>query len=120
MTRPVTPAVLYSYTCDHGKEGILASGSILKPNMRGDGLVWLTDLPVADRAALGLTSYILRCDRTRWRFTVDSRQPGITAWVDWCRAHRITRQLRERYEGTYGARPLHWWVSDRPVEGRLS
>lgn len=105
--------------------GILDAGDgklsgLINPNAMGDRLVWLTDLPVADRGALGLTSYILKCDRTAFRFTVDADQPGITAWVDWCRAHRITRELRDRYEGTYGARPLHWWVSDQPVIGRLS
>lgn len=89
---------------------ILADGW-LRPGP--SGLVWLTDLDQPDRQALGLTSFILDCDRTEHRFVL----PGDSGerWVDWCRRVRLPRARRDLLEMADGAQPLRWWVSERPI-----
>lgn len=112
--------ILYHYTCDHGMKGIRRYNGVIRPNPSFvPSLVWLTDLDVPDRLALGLTSVILDCDRTQHQFRVDGSQPGIEPWTSWCRETGRTRQFRERFEGTPGARPGHWWVSTLAVVGEL-
>jgi hypothetical protein len=65
---------LYHYCCSHSLEGIRKDG-FLRPWRQvalGDvPLVWLTDLEVPDRKALGLTSDLLDCDRLEHRVVVD-------------------------------------------------
>lgn len=102
---------LYHYTCAHSAPGI-AKDRWLRPNphplMPGAGpLVHLTDLDQPNRHGLGLTSRILRCDRTQFRVTV------VTAdAVHWpVFARTIPRSVREELEGVPGALPMHWWVA---------
>lgn len=102
--------VLYHYTChDHGEIGIRESG-LIKPGR--DGLVWMTDLDVPVREALGLTSYSLRCDRTAVRFEVTDN--GYTQ--PWVRARRgLDPRFVADLEAAPGIMLMHWWVSGRPV-----
>ena len=65
---------LYYYTCDHGRQLIGMRGK-LKPHQHPllsewRPLVWLTDLKEPDAGALGLTSLMLDCDRTAWRYRI--------------------------------------------------
>jgi hypothetical protein len=72
-------------------------------------LVWLTDLDVALRDALGLTSQTLTCDRTRHRYRVIDVD-GCAPYI----GHPLRSELRalEQFDGV---RPKHWWLSMRPV-----
>lgn len=110
--------ILYHYTCRHSAEGIERDGFLSphpQPVLAGLCLVWLTDLDHPDRAALGLTSYSLECDRTEFRVTA-----GTSVAVPWpayrraCGLGRAARAL----ETAPGALPMHWWVvaGRAPVE----
>jgi hypothetical protein len=78
-----------------------------------DRLVWLTDLPTPWREELGLTSLILKCDRTTHRFTVDVPAAAVLPWAVYARQRRIDRRVRDGLED--GALPMHWWVSLNPL-----
>jgi hypothetical protein len=104
---------LYHYCCSHSLKGIRRDG-FLKPHRQvalGDvELVWLTDLEVPDRLALGLTSRRLHCDRTKHRVEVDAEA------IHWPRyARQLPLELRRPLELATGARPMHWYVSEHSV-----
>lgn len=105
--------VLYHFTCDDGARGVRRD-RCLRPNPNTQpGLppvVWLTDLDVPDRAALGLTSNVLGCDRTRWRVTVDC---DAEPWPVFARG--LSFASRRGLEFAAGALPMHWWVTRGPV-----
>lgn len=108
---------LFHYTCSHARSKILLDG-ILKPNERGyRQLLWLTDLAVPSVQGLGLTSFMLRCDRTQWRVSVESEI--ATPWTKWAHDHKVEWQIREVLDGTPGAMPLHWWVSEVDIPIRV-
>lgn len=114
---------LYHYTCDHGRQGIGDTGVLVSAATqagRDDLLfpalvVWLTDMATPDRNALGLTSNILSCDRTRYRYRVTDATTAIP-WTQYARL--VPRWVREELEGAPGTRPVHWWISltSVPVE----
>jgi hypothetical protein len=109
----------YHYTCEHGYNGITTEGNwLLRPTLSlvlGVPLVWLTDLAIPDRWGLGLSSVILNCDRTTWRFEVWDGFEAAEKWPAWAHRHRLSLDLRDRLEGEPGARPLRWWVAEQPV-----
>jgi len=108
---------LYHYTCSHSRSKILLDG-ILKPNERSyRHLLWLTDLEVPDVRGLGLTSFMLRCDRTEWRVAVETEI--AVPWTRYAHDNRVEWQVREVLEGATGARPLHWWVSEVDIPIRV-
>lgn len=117
MTSTTPTSALYHYTCNHRLNGVIADRALM-PNPHpwiGIPLVWLTDLDVPDRAALGLTAEHLRaCDRTENRVAV-SPIATMRPWIDWARDHGVTSLVRDMIEGG-GARPRHWWVSPVAVE----
>lgn len=100
---------LYHYTCSHGAEGIRKDLCLkgnphpLMPESYGP-LIWLTDLDSPDRQALGLTSRLLRCDRTTHRVTVDTEL--ALHWPEFART--LSRRLRDLLE--QDAKPIHWYV----------
>lgn len=112
MPRTVLPR-LYHYTCEHSAPDILRDGFLEPHGLPGlPPVVWLTDLDAPVVEALGLTSIMLRCDRTAWRFEVDR------ALVDPDMIHRwvgVRRQFPPDYvtglEEADGAMPMHWWLS---------
>lgn len=115
MSTP-TPTHLYHYACAHAAPQIRRSG-VVRPNpMAALQLAWFTDLAVPDRDKLGLTSMMLACDRTEFRFLVAADDDRIVPWPVWCRVQGVGRRARERYEASPGAAPLHWWVAAEPVE----
>jgi hypothetical protein len=125
---------LYHFTCDHahlllGKTGTLLPGCLLNgPDPRHQhrhvevpfqtSLVWATDLRYPNRDALGLTSYLLQCDRTAHRYRLlHDDETGMVPWTD-VRRQMFTRGLGDvvyDLEEAPGVRPRHWWVSSRPV-----
>lgn len=106
---------LYHYTCAHGRAWI---DDLLVPASHQSGraigtpgeYVWLTDLARPQRDALGLTSHILDCDRTEYRYRV-TNMADVLPWTAVRRAWRWAHEL----ESAPGARPRHWWVSAGPV-----
>lgn len=100
---------LWHYTCEHSRSRIGEEGW-LQPF--ASGLVWLTDLDVPVREALGLTSMLLTCDRTTYRYRV--LDPSIG--VPWTKVRRdFPAEHRDELESAPGAMPMHWFVSALPV-----
>lgn len=109
---------LYHYTCSHMAPLIGARGLLVprrQPLLGGWSLVWLTDLDVADRAALGLTSNWIDCDRTEVRYRVVTPDDCVP-WADWARRGHVERSRISAL--TFGCQPAHWWVSEQPVKVR--
>jgi hypothetical protein len=106
---------LYHYTCDHGAERIGPRGTLKPQPLVGSGTagvaVWMTDLDVPFRDALGLTSHILDCDRTAHQYVVHEPR----AVMHWTEARKILpRQYVRALESAPGAMPMHWYVSGVP------
>lgn len=109
---------LYHYTCSHGRDAIGEMG-VLIPNRHPflkRSFVWLTDMEVPDRDALGLTSTILSCDRLEYSYEVI--EESIKQCMPFSRFKKLSNTVVEdlaRY-----AQPSHWWVSTRPITAVLS
>lgn len=117
----MTPPLLFHYTCDHAARSITRRGMLLpqlQPVLRGRRLVWLTDLEVADRAALGLTSRTLSCDRTANRYRVLAAR-DIVSWFEWAEANGIPAFMRRELEAVEDAAPARWFVSETAVLAEL-
>jgi hypothetical protein len=110
---PLTDS-LWHYTCRHRAARIGQRGT-LTPNpqsaLGGIPMVWLTDMDTPDTVGLGLTSTILKCDRTEVRYRVID---GLAIpWCEWADLNHIDRTARS--ELTFGRRHRHWFVSTGPV-----
>jgi hypothetical protein len=103
---------LFHFTCDHSRIKILADLT-LKPSPVGLGLLWLTDLATPSAEELGLTSYMLRCDRLAYVMEVETDQ--ATPWTYWAHSHHVKSDIRFILDGSPGARPGHWWVSETEI-----
>lgn len=114
---------LWHYTCEHGRAGLGNSGTVLPPVMQdrfdprmaalhAPGWAWFTDLAVPQRAALGLTRYVVSCDRIVHRYRVTDTT-DVHRWLDVRR--RMPARWRDDLESEPGARPAHWWVAAGPV-----
>jgi hypothetical protein len=109
--------ILYHFTCRHAAERIEVDGD-LKPHTQvqldGRELVWLTDLDSPTREQLGLTSFILHCDRMEYRATVDcDAQP----WPEYLReALRDVRLAARQLVVVAGVLPMHWYVTAEPTK----
>lgn len=104
---------LYHFTCEHGAERIVQEG-LLRPNpLLKPSVIWLTNLSDAPREWLGLTSIILECDRTQYRFSAEVEEPE--RYVDWAKRVRLSRRVRDAWELAPGALPMHWWISETPL-----
>jgi hypothetical protein len=99
---------LFHYTCRHAAQRIGVRG-VLRPLT---GVIWATDLFPADRDALGLTSFTLKCDRTEvcYRIIEVDRFVAFSAW--W----------RGRLDPSHVSRLTHppavsryWFVSETPA-----
>jgi len=107
---------LWHFTCGHSIAGIEATGQ-LRPNrhpLLEEPLVWLTDLDVPFRDALGLTSLTLRCDRTEHRFAVTDPASAVW-WLSYVTSRGVPRDVYTDLASAPGAMPRHWWVSTEPV-----
>jgi hypothetical protein len=107
----------YHYTCSHSLAKMtpdVYGVRTLEPMSPG-GLLWVTDLEVPIREALGLTSQIINCDRTEYR--LELLDPStVRRWVD------VRRSFRELWdlEMAPGAMPMHWFISTSPERAILS
>jgi hypothetical protein len=108
---PEVPKALYHYTClDHGHPGIYGSG-LIKPG--NDTLVWLTDLDLPMRDAVGLTRVSTGCDRGAARYRVETAGLPIVPWLEFRKG--VPWHLIEFLESFPGVMPRHWFVSARPT-----
>ncbi len=117
---------LYHYTCRDRYAMIRGSGLLRanQPHLRKiPPAVWLTDLETPDRLGLGLTSFMLRCDRTEHRVIVElPGEPPLWHWPRWAHKH-LALGDRDALELNPGVLPMHWWLylADIPLElGRLA
>jgi hypothetical protein len=110
------PTPLFHYTCAHCRPKIMEDGGVIRPGV--DGLVWLTDMPIPNRDALGLTRNFITCDRTEFRFAVLAVE-GVRWWPEFRRGHPEPQWLTwaEWLENAPDVRPAHWYVSALPVKG---
>jgi hypothetical protein len=115
----MTELTLYHYTCRHGRAALGRSGLVLPASQLTTRAVpwpamfaWFTDLAEPDPHALGLTSYLVKCDRTAHRYRVTDATDVAT----WLRvARNLTRAQRDTLELEPGARPLLWYVATTAV-----
>lgn len=109
-----SPTVLYHWTCSHGAEAIRRDGAV-KPHL---GLSWWSDLNQRGRktrAALGLTSLTLKCDRMEYR-CIASDVGLLTPWDVF--ANTANPAFVEGLEMADGSKPEHWWVASEWVPVR--
>jgi hypothetical protein len=105
--------ILYHYTCRHSAYSIELDKFTLRPGL--DGLLWLTDLDAPDRRGLGLTSHILDCDRTRFRFAV----PDPVEAYRWLEVRKEFPPPRVRLlEADPHVLLAHWYVTGTPQAAR--
>jgi hypothetical protein len=105
---------LWHFTCDHHAPSIVAVGALVPrrhpflPALAP--VVWLTEDPDPERAAVGLTMRHIDCDRLAHRFMAISTE-HCQRWAD-VRYHgsRSVVHDLERF-----ARPETWWVATVPV-----
>lgn len=103
------PPGLYHFTCgDHGHAKILETG-LIRPGL--DGLAWFTDDQMATRTAVGLTSYLLACDRMAYRFAA----LDASTCIRWAQHPAARTAWGRALSLTPGAMPGTWWVSESPV-----
>lgn len=108
--------MLYHYCCRHSARLIVKSGllkPLAQPMMSGLPAVWATDMEIPDRDALGLTMFMVKCDRTEERFRVHPDDESLfTHWpVSPLRA--LVRNI-EAFEHE-PLDPVRWWISIRSV-----
>lgn len=109
----MTTPTLWHYTCDHGLLKIGARGW-LKPG--ADSWLWLTDLDVPHRDALGLSSVLIECDRTAHRYRVE---PGHDAHPFVRMQHAFDPVRWQALLDVPGGLVRHWYVSAVPVRATL-
>lgn len=104
---------LFHYTCGHARTKITKDYT-LRPNEHSyGGLLWLTDMAVPDVLGLGLSAFMLRCDRTEFRVTVDTDL--AVPWTTWAHDHHVPLPIRLALDGNMGAMPKRWWVSQAEI-----
>lgn len=117
----MTVPPLWHYTCDHGRAAIGDIGRLVPArSLQPDGapdywtahLVWLTDLAIPDRNALGLTMHLVTCDRMAYRYRVTDTV-DVVPW--WLLRRELPGPMTAEIETAHGSTPMHWWVSTRPV-----
>ena len=106
--------ILFHYTCAHAANKIGRRGLLFpypQPFAPEIGpVVWLSDLAVPDRWALGLTSRYLSCDRTEYRYRVATKLA-----VPYSAMRGLIRpDVRADLEA-FGQAD-RWWVSRHAVE----
>ena len=100
-----------------GKRGKLTP--MHQPMWGGALLTWATDMAVADKEALGLTSVRSPCDRSQFRYRILDTTDFV--WFpDWL--PQAMPRLDPGHVSLLTLPPIdprHWWVSDTPTVVRL-
>lgn len=101
-------------TCDHGKRLIEQDMTLRPLNVSYRGLIWLSDLDRCDPRAIGLTSFMLRCNRMEWICEVDTEV--ALPWTVWAHENKVPLHIRLALDHVDGAQPRNWWVSELPLD----
>lgn len=120
---PTPRPTLWHYTCAHGYARLGVSGHLhaaydLIPEERHGRLmwmasfIWLTDLPTPNSDALGLTRFLIACDRTKYRYRVTD-DSDVFPWMEVRRV--LPRDWLDDVETLTGVRPRHWWLATKPI-----
>lgn len=107
---------LYHYCCSCSRRTITDRG-FLRPHgavLFGVDLVWLTDQDVPNRDGLGLTSYMLKCDRLEYQYVVDVEAEHVEPWVGSSVRDALASDPAF-HEFEDGRQPETWWIARRPV-----
>lgn len=104
------PDSLWHYTCQHGRDRIGYSGTLIPASY---GVIWLTDMEQPDRDALGLTARMLQCDRTQYRYRVIDRENVMH--YPRARGRLVPIVVCEQIESAHGALPMHWYICATPL-----
>jgi hypothetical protein len=112
------PLKYYHWCCSHSAAGIRETGTV-RPHL---GLSWWTDIDTPgrrSRAALGLTSQIIACDRMEYRCEAEpwSGHGPLAAWSDYAR-DRLDAGFIAELESAPGVDPGRWYVAWEPVPVR--
>ncbi|MGW2095801.1 hypothetical protein [Promicromonospora sukumoe] len=117
---------LYHFTTAARAARIAQSGRLLRPHDMSDlgdalksttwgrelaGLIWMTDLDIPHREALGLTSHSIQVDRTEARFRVTGAD--AVSWMVYRR--KASAELVQVLESAPGVMPMHWFVATQPI-----
>lgn len=112
----------YHRTCRHAAEGIDSHGGILQPTpqplLGRVPMLWFTTIASASRAALGLSSLTLACDRMERLYRViPADEHLLIRWGDLKMAPQFEAYLPavRRLEAVRGTRPGLWLVALDPV-----
>jgi hypothetical protein len=115
---------LYHYTCSHGHAALGEGHAFVKSIAQLKGpmgvrywtgeFAWFTDMATPERDALGLTSRVLTCDRTRHRYRITDDR-SVFRWLHPMIRSGLDREWIDELESAPGARPRHWFVAVRPV-----
>lgn len=115
------PVTYWHWTCSHRAAKIAATG-VLQPNphpvLRDLPITWLTTSRLATRAALGLSSKTLSCDRMSHLFQVEEAdEPLVLSWTELKAepAFEDYLPMARRLEAVRGTRPVVWAVTLEPV-----
>lgn len=93
---------------------IEADGYLRPLNVSYRGLIWLSDLAVATPEELGLTMFMLRCNRMEWVCEVDTDL--AMPWTFWAHVNKVESRVRDMLDGAPGANPRHWYVTEAPLK----
>lgn len=112
---------LYHFTSPERLALILADGMIrtTENNLRppGDGVgpavVWLTDEPEPEPAAVGLDGMADGTDKTAVRLTVRVAESEVIWWPDFANEYAMPRAWRRALERERD--PESWWVLPRTI-----
>lgn len=111
----------WHYSCRHSAESIAETG-ILRPNAQPMlarlPMTWFTTQRTAPRAALGLTSVTLDCNRMECLYrVVDEDEHLVVRWGDLKMAPDFAPYLTgaRRLEAARGTKPGLWAVALQPV-----
>lgn len=100
-------------TCDHGMHRIESDGFLRPLNVSYQGLIWLSDLEDPSPEELGLTMFMLRCNRMEWVCEVETDL--AMPWTFWAHVNKVPSNVRDMLDGAPGANPRHWFVSTLPL-----
>lgn len=112
----------YHRTCDDRYVLIEEDGWTLRPYpqpvLRGMSLIWFSSSPASSRAALGLSSATLSCDRMAHLLRVVPEDEGkIAWWGDVMRADVMVPYLpgARRLMAARGSLPGTWGLASEPI-----
>lgn len=88
--------------------------TLRSPDQAYRHLIWLSDLAFPTPQMLGLTAFMLKCNRMEWVIEVETEV--AVPWTVWAHNHAVPFHIRMALDGAPGAAPHRWWVSEVPLD----